>query len=137
MAYDFTLNCELPASPEEVYEAWLDSREHSNMTGGEAKMSKRAGAAVSAWDGYITGKNLKLTPRKLITQSWRTREFPEGHPDSEITVSLSPLVSGCKLILKHTGVPDGQTSYEKDGWQTHYFTPMAEYFAKRAKKSAS
>ena len=136
IAYEFTLTCHLPATPVEVYDAWLDSRRHSQMTGGAAKMSRRVDAAVSAWDGYITGKNLELTPGVRIKQSWRTSEFPDDHPDSTIVVSLAPLKSGCELTLKHTGVPDGQTSYELEGWKSQYFLPMADYFAKLAGKSA-
>ena len=54
MPYTFTLTATIPASPEEIYEAWLDSLGHSEMTGGEANMSGEVGAEVSAWDGYIS-----------------------------------------------------------------------------------
>ena len=130
MAYDYTLHCLLPAAPKKIFDTWLSSKGHSDMTGGGAKMSKRLSALVSAWDGYITGKNLELVAGKRIVQSWRTTEFPEDHADSKITVALTPHKNGCKLTLRHEGVPDGQTSYEKGGWQSHYFEPMAEYFVK-------
>ena len=129
MAYDFTLQCLLPAAPKKVFDTWLSSKGHSAMTGGAAKMSKRLGASVSAWDGYITGKNLKLMEGKCIVQSWRTTEFPEDHADSKITITLTPHKNGCKLTLHHEGVPNGQTDYEKSGWQSHYFEPMAAYFS--------
>jgi hypothetical protein len=29
-------------------------------------------------------------------------------------------------------VPDGHTSYERGGWQDHYFKPMKAYFTKQA-----
>jgi uncharacterized protein YndB with AHSA1/START domain len=60
MTYDFKLSCTLPASPEAVYDAWLDSAEHSAMTGAGAKINNRVGGAYSAWDGYITGKTVEL-----------------------------------------------------------------------------
>lgn len=135
MSYDFELSCTLPASPEEIYEAWLDSAGHSAMTGSPATASKRIGAAHSAWEGYITGKNIELIPRERIVQSWRTIHFAENDPDSTILVTLTPLKSGSRLTLRHTGVPDGQTSYEEHGWREFYFEPMQAYFASRAKSA--
>lgn len=134
MTYDFKLTCALPATPEAVYDAWLDSAAHSAMTGGAAKIARRAGGAYSAWDGYITGKTLELIPGKRIVQSWRTSEFAASDPDSTITVELAPTETGARLTLIHSGVPDGQTSYEKGGWQDFYFTPMKAYFARETSK---
>jgi activator of HSP90 ATPase len=131
MTYDFKLSCTLPASPEAVYDAWLDSAEHSAMTGAGAKINNRVGGAYSAWDGYITGKTVELIPAKRIVQSWRTTQFGDNHPDSTIVVELAPAKTGARLTLTHSGVPDGQTSYEKGGWQDNYFAPMKVYFARR------
>jgi uncharacterized protein YndB with AHSA1/START domain len=55
MSYSFTLTDIIPAPPAAVYDAWLNSRQHSAMTGSKASQSPRIGAAVSAWGGYITG----------------------------------------------------------------------------------
>ncbi len=76
MPYTFTLTTTIPASPEEIYQAWLDSLAHSEMTGGAANMSEQIGAEVSAWDGYISGRNLELVPGERIVQSWRTANLP-------------------------------------------------------------
>ncbi len=132
MSYDFELSCTLPASPEAIYEAWLDSAAHSAMTGAEATASKEVGAEFSAWDGYIVGKNLELVPGQRIVQSWRTSEFGDEDPDSTITVTLTPIEAGARLTLSHSNVPDGQTSYEKVGWRDYYFEPMKAYFAQKA-----
>ena len=131
MPYAFTLNTTIPASPQEIYEAWLDSAIHSQMTGGDASMSDETDAEVSAWDGYITGRNLELVPGERIVQTWRTTQFTDEHEDSQITVTLKAVEDGTLLTLEHTNVPDEQKSYEQSGWQTHYFDPMKEYFANR------
>ena len=128
MSYDFELSCTLPAPPEAVYEAWLNSAAHSAMTGGKAKASKKVGAAFSAWGGYIVGKNIELVPGKRIVQSWRASEFGADDPDSTITVTLTPVKAGARLTLLHEGVPDGQTSYENGGWRENYFEPIQAYF---------
>ena len=129
MPYAFTLTTTIPASAQEIYEAWLDSIAHSEMTGAEASMSDEVGTDVSAWDGYITGRNLELVPGERIVQSWRTTEFEDEHEDSIITLILEELEDGTLLTLAHTNVPDEQTSYELGGWEKHYFEPMKEYFA--------
>ena len=130
MAYDFKLSCTLPASPEAIYDAWLDSAKHSAMTGAGAKIVNRIGGAYSAWDGYITGKTVELVPAERIVQTWRTSQFAGNDPDSTITVELAPTKTGARLTLTHSGVPSGQTSYESGGWRDNYFTPMKAYFAR-------
>ena len=129
MPYTFTLATTIPASAQEIYDAWLDSVTHSKMTGGAAIMSDKIGAEVSAWDGYITGRNLDLVPSERIVQAWRTNKFSGQHGDSIITLTLQKSDDGTLLTLMHSNVPDGQTSYELGGWQTHYFEPMHKYFS--------
>ena len=132
MPYTFTLAGKISASPQEIYEAWLDSLAHSEMTGGEANMSDQIGAEVSAWDGYISGRNIELVPGRRIVQSWRTSEFTDEHEDSIVTVLLEETDDGTLLTLVHSNVPDDQRSYEESGWQSHYFEPMEAYFRERS-----
>jgi uncharacterized protein YndB with AHSA1/START domain len=136
MPYSFILTATIPASPQEVYDAWLDSRAHSAMTGGKATQSADVGAAVTAWDDYITGNNVELVPGKRIVQTWRTTEFTDEHGDSVIIVTLDPVSGGSQLTLEHTNVPDEHTSYEESGWREHYFEPMQRYFMTAAKVAA-
>jgi uncharacterized protein YndB with AHSA1/START domain len=127
--YVFSLTTTIPASAQEIYDAWLDSITHSEMTRSKASMSDEVGAEVSAWDGYITGSNLDLIPGERIVQSWRTTQFTDEQEDSIVTLTLEEVEGGTLLTLVHSNVPDGQTSYEQGGWQEYYFEPMKEYFA--------
>jgi len=136
MPYTFTLHATIPATPEEIYQAWLDSLAHSEMTGGEASMSDQIGAEVSAWDGYISGRNLALIPSERIVQSWRTSEFGDEHEDSVVTVVLEQVGDHTLLTLEHSNVPEEQRSYEEGGWQSNYFEPMVAYFSERRGKTA-
>ena len=132
MPFEFTLSDVIPASPQAIYDAWLSSDGHAGMTGGQAaSTSAKEGADFTAWNGYISGKNLKLEPGRRIRQSWRTTKFTEADADSEIEVLLEPTAGGTRLTLRHSNVPDGHTSYRDGGWQRSYFEPMKAYFAAR------
>jgi len=137
MPYSFTLTSRISASAREIYDAWLTSRGHSEMTGAEARMSDALGAEVSAWNGYISGRNLDLVPPVRIVQSWRTTKFTDQHEDSIITVTLEEAADGTLLTLVHSNVPDDHRSYEEGGWQSNYFTPMQEYFGASRRKHAA
>jgi len=118
----------LPASPAEIYTAWLDSQEHSKFTGGIAEIDPKEGGIFSIWEGYITGKTLQLEPDRRILQSWRTTEFPPGSPDSRLEVLIGLKRGGTELTLNHTDIPDGQAEMYTQGWKEYYFEPMLEYF---------
>jgi uncharacterized protein YndB with AHSA1/START domain len=135
MPYRFTVSDLIPARPRQVYDAWLDSRAHSRMTGGKARVSSRVGGTFTAWDGYITGTNLELTPGKRIVQAWRTSEFADSDPDSRITVTFKPVAGGTRVTLLHTRVPDNNTGY-RSGWHESYFEPMKDYFGKAKRKES-
>ena len=138
MANEFTVSATIPATPSEIYNAWLSSKGHAAMTGAAAKVSAKAGGKFTAWDDYISGKNLKLVPGQRIVQAWRTTEFDASDPDSQIDVTLEPVRGGTKITLRHTNIPGGQSDY-RSGWKECYFDPMKEYFivgSKRAKASS-
>jgi len=54
----------IPASPDEVYEAFMDARKHSAFTGSKATCNPKVGGKFTAWDGYISGRNLELKKRR-------------------------------------------------------------------------
>ena len=126
----FTISTTLPATPEEIYNAWLSSEGHSGMTGSTAEIIPEIGGAFKAWDGYIWGKTLEMEPHRLIVLAWRTSEFPEDSPDSHVEILLEGDAEGTKITLKHTKVPEGQGDSYKQGWDDFYFTPMRKYFSK-------
>ena len=127
MTVKFTIQTHLPASPKSIYKGWLDSSIHSRMTGGEAIIFPEIMTEFSAWDEYITGKNLELVPGKKIVQAWRTVEFSESDPDSLLEILLAAEDNGTKLTLIHSNLPDDGMQY-KQGWIDNYFEPMKTYF---------
>ncbi len=122
------LSVTFPIPVEQLYTAWLDSKQHSAMTGGEAHCSDQLGEAFTAWDGYITGKNLRLDPGIRIIQSWRTMDFQEDDSFSRLELRFESVNLGSQLTLLHSEIPDGQPDYAR-GWEEHYFAPMRAYFS--------
>jgi activator of HSP90 ATPase len=130
MMENITVTAILPASPEDIYNAWLSSEGHSQMTGSPAVVEPGVGGVFTAWDGYIRGKTLELEPYHRIVQVWRTSEFPDGSPGSRVEILLEEDPNGTKITLVHTDIPDGQGDGYKQGWEDFYFPPMRAYFSK-------
>ena len=124
----FTLVEVIAATPENVYQAWLSTEGHTAMTGSPAHVENKAGGEFSAWDGYIYGTMLELTPNQRIVQAWRTSEFPNDAPDSYLDVLLERVAEGTKLTLTHRDMPALQIDSYRQGWEDFYFKPMREYF---------
>ena len=90
----FTVSTELPASPQAVYEAWLDGGQHSEMTQSPATGSVEIAGIFTAHDGYINGLNIELDDGKRILQTWRTSQFDGTDPDSSIEVIFESAPTG-------------------------------------------
>jgi len=130
MTESLNLSSLIPAEPERVYRAWMDSAQHAAFTGSAAEIDNRVGGKFTAWDGYIQGETLALEPFSHIVQSWRTTEFPESSPDSRLEVSFTAENGSTRLTLIHTNIPDGQGEGYRGGWEDYYFTPLVEYFSR-------
>lgn len=130
----FEMSTVIPASPDRVYEAWLDSADHSAMTGGDAEIDPRVGGPFTAWDGYIEGTTTELAPGRRIVQRWQTSEFPPGSSPSVLEVELAQHPGGTLLTLRHSEIPEGQGDSYRQGWGDHYFTPMTAFFEAAAKR---
>lgn len=116
-------------SPHDVYEALMDSKKHAAFTGGKASISRKVGGKYSAYDNYITGKNLELVPDKKIIQSWRAVDWAEG-VFSTITFKLTPIPEGTRLDFTHEDVPEGTEEEFIQGWIDNYWEPMKVYLEK-------
>lgn len=120
----------IPVAPTTLYFAWLDSEQHSAMTGGSAKIVNDVGQKFTAWNGYITGKLITLDLGRRIIMSWRTTDFPRDASDSRVEVHLEALGGGTRVTVIHTDIPEGQAEQYRAGWNDKYFAPMRAYFSK-------
>lgn len=120
----------LACSPDEAYEAWMDSKKHGEMIKGAAKIDPKVGGKFDIWDGAVTGKTLELDPKKRrIVQEWRYEydDWLESEP-SKIIVEFISYKKGCKLRFWQSKIPEKYASDIAQGWKDYYWKPMQEYF---------
>jgi len=120
----------IPATPVEVYEAFMDPKKHSKFTGSKATCDPKVGGTFTAWDGYISGKNLELEKGKRIVQEWISTDFPEGHAPSRLELTFKKVKGGTEISMVHSDVPAEQASDIAQGWIDFYWEPLKKYFKK-------
>jgi activator of HSP90 ATPase len=123
----------IPATPMEVYEAYIDEEKQTEFTGSKATSDPRVGGEFTAWDGYIIGKYIELKPGMKIVQEWRSSDFPEGAPPSRFEIGLREVKGGTELTMIHSGVPEEVAEDIGQGWKDYYWVPMKKYFKARKK----
>lgn len=119
----------IPATPTDIYDALLDAKTHTEFTGAPATCERWVGGQFTAWDGYITGTNLKLENSRRIIQEWKTTEWPQGYGPSTIEFTFRPKGKGTEISMIQTNVPAEQAASYQKGWIEHYWKPMKKFFA--------
>lgn len=116
-------------APEEIYAVLMDSRRHAKLIGASARISRRVGGKFTAYDGWLEGKNLALTPGKKIVQTWRGSDWEED-VFSKLTISLAKTARGARLTMVHSGVPASEARGIAAGWKKYYWVPLRRMFEK-------
>ena len=98
-------------------------------------MNPKPEGRFTAWDDYITGKNLELMKGKNIVQEWKTSEWPQDNPSSILQFTFTSVKSGTEIKMVHSKVPASQVEQYREGWVTSYWDPLKEYFRKKAEKN--
>jgi activator of HSP90 ATPase len=117
------------AIPQRIYDVLLSSKDFAAFSGAPAEIDPLAGGAFSMFGGMIVGRNIELVPNQRIVQAWRpTGDFPEG-TYSLVKIELKPHGAETKLILDHTGFPEGHFDHLNAGWYSHYWEPLRKFLA--------
>ena len=118
---------EFNASPQQLYEALLDSKQFTEFSGRPAEINRQVGGAFSLFKGHIIGRNLELVPNQRIVQAWRVVTWPGG-AYSIVRVELTPQGSGTRVIFDHIGFPEGLHDHLAEGWEENYWSLLKKYF---------
>jgi activator of HSP90 ATPase len=119
----------LPASPQRIYNALLDSKQFAAFSGQPAQIDPKPGGAFSMFGGLIEGRNLELVPNQRIVQGWRPASWESGIY-SIVKFELKPQGSDTTVVLDHSSFPLGNFDHLTEGWYSHYWEPLKKYFAK-------
>jgi activator of HSP90 ATPase len=120
---------DLKANPQRIYGALLSSKDFTAFSGAPAEIDPKVGGAFTLFGGMIVGRNIDLVPNHRIVQAWRpTADFPEG-TYSLVKIELKPQGSQTKLVLDHTGFPEGAFDHLNAGWHSHYWEPLKKFLA--------
>lgn len=137
MARTITQTIRFPkATAAALWALYMDSRKHSTALGSPAKMSSKVGARFSAWDGYITGTNLAVMPKRMVVQSWRASDWGAEDDDSTLILAFRDVKGGAEVDMVHSGVPDDEADALDQGWVDNYWTPWKRVLGPKAKRKS-
>jgi activator of HSP90 ATPase len=119
---------DLRATPQRIYEVLLDSKQFAAFTGMPAEIDPKVGGAFSIFGGQIVGRSVELVPATRIVQAWRPTHWDPG-VYSIVRFELKPQDPGSKVILDHTGFPQGDYDHLFEGWNGHYWQPLIKHLA--------
>ena len=89
----------IPASPKEVYDAFVDPKKHGEFTGAKATGKPVVGGKFTAWDGYSFGKFLELEDGKRVVQEWATTDWAEGYGPSKLELCFNKVPEGTEIVM--------------------------------------
>ena len=115
------------ASPETLYEMYMDSRKHSSATGFPAKLGRKAGSAFTAFGGQLEGRTLVVVPGKMVVQAWRSIGWKKTDADSILVLNFRKEGSGGRVDLAHVNVPEYDHQGVTKGWGKFYWKPWQAY----------
>jgi uncharacterized protein YndB with AHSA1/START domain len=128
------------ASPDRVYRALTDPElfdkvvvasgalQAMSLARTPTRISAEPGGAFSLFGGYITGRNLEMSPGVRLIQAWRSDSWPP-HIFSIVRFELSAHPGGAKLSFDHTGSPNDEALSLATGWRKHYWEPLTKVLA--------
>jgi activator of HSP90 ATPase len=120
-------------TPHELFNLYMDAGKHSLVTGAKAKISRKAGASWSAFNGMIGGKNLFILPSQMIVQAWRAPSWKK-QDWSILVLRFSKVAGGSQIDLIHAGVPAYDQKGVRAGWPKFYWKPWKKYLAGKTER---
>lgn len=121
----------LSASPDALFDAYVDALAHAAITGAAVTIEPRAGAPFSAFGGVLSGTILHVEPKRLLAQTWRSARWPADAIDSILTLTFWPEEGRGRIEVVHANVPEEDFAGVSHGWERYYWAPWRNYLAGR------
>ena len=123
MSRNVIIAASLPATPDKLFDMYLDAEVHAAFTGFPVTIAARAGAPFRAFNDMLSGTILHVAPKRLIVQTWRSASWATTAIDSVLTLSFWPEKDGARIELVHVNVPAEDFAGVSQGWEKYYWTP--------------
>ena len=127
MSRTIQLAATLPASPDDLFDMYIDPVQHAAFTGAPVTISATPGAAFNAFNGVLSGTMLQVVPKRLIVQSWRSPYWGENDIDSTLVLTFHVDKDGGRIELTQANVVDTDFAGVSQGWEKFYWTPWRAY----------
>ena len=119
----------IPATPRQVYDAFMDAKKHTAFTGYATRIDPKVGGYFATCGNRNCGYNLILQPGRRIVQAWSQRSF---HPHyTIIDIRLKKEGKGTRLDFHQTGARASAISWLRPGWRQTYWEPLKAYFIEK------
>ena len=117
------------ATPHDLYETIMDSKQHTKLSRQPTTVSRRVGGAFKVGHD-LEGKNLRLTKDRKIVQTWRANNWDKG-VYSRATFSFAKTPGGTRITFVQTGVPTDMYGEISKGWRDYYWNPLRKRYASK------
>jgi uncharacterized protein YndB with AHSA1/START domain len=120
----------IPATPDEVYEAFTNSKIYSEFTGDQFKGVTKIGEKFTVYD--ISGKFLELEKGKRIVEEWVNSRWPNGLAPSKVELTFKEMPNGTEVTLIQSNLPmEIEEDYLLEGWTEYFWSRLKKYFNKK------
>jgi uncharacterized protein YndB with AHSA1/START domain len=126
----------IPASPGEVFDAWMDPKQACNpwsygkTVGLEAKAGKVFCILMGSAGAHF-GRMLKVTRGKQLQHTWMS--FYTRGMESTVTVGFKKHASGTLMTLRHSGLPNDAGGRGHEGGWGQFLDMLEGHFKKTAR----
>jgi uncharacterized protein YndB with AHSA1/START domain len=112
------------AQPETVFPYFTDPERYVQWMGARATLEPVPGGSycVRMKDGVeVCGEFVEIDPPRRLVFTWGWLGDPAVAPGStRVVVTLEPEGGGTRVILRHHGLPDGDTrAHHRAGWEAY------------------
>ncbi|KAI0477617.1 activator of Hsp90 ATPase [Xylariaceae sp. FL0804] len=115
----------------EMYQTFTDPQRLAAFTRAPPKRfdGAKKGGVFELFDGNVCGEFQDLQEPTKIVQSWRLRQWPEGHYSKQIIHFDQNDVDGVTVMrVEWSGVPVGQEEVTKRNWAEYYVRSIKKTF---------
>ena len=128
----------IKTTPARIYGALTEAKQFDHVyklsdaaktmpaTAALSTIGKEPGSAFALFGGYITGRQIELTPNSHIVQVWRSASWAAG-AYSLVVWNITPAGDSTKLSMDQTGFPAAEAEHLAAGWRDNYFAPLIKY----------